>query len=186
MSQITINSLDEIGSASPDDFLIIWDTSAGATRKIKVSNLLDSSSSGGLSSGVPEILRGNVGQVSETRAIHNVFGGLLGNEVMWHKEETSHTVSATDMFKVNSVVTGSLDSGVSITKAAGDTHVYVNNKAISVGGPEVKVQHPTQNVRMRSIKGKRTAPLWFGVQCTEETLILKTKGWLSYSIQVYS
>lgn len=178
MAQITVNDLTEIGSADPNDFLLIWDSSAGATRKIKVSTLLGSSTGSSLSSGVPTIIRG---QMSNIAKMTTVSRGVRKASVR-QKDETK-TVSSENMFAVNSVVTGQIDDGVTITKSAGEETVYINNVAITVGGSSKEV---TLVERRHSYRNDKTAPYKVSVTISQEQITFVTGAYMNYNIQVYA
>ncbi len=184
MAQITIDSLTEIGSADPNDFLVIWDSSVGATRKIKVSNLLASGGGGAISSGVPVVLRGTLGEENLVRnGILRAFTGVVSG----YMPEHTYTIASENMFSLNSVVTGNLDGDITLTKVAGETHIFVNSTAISVGGGEITFQHPSQEVQFgMSGKTRNNSPLTMKLQCSEDALTIKTKGYLNYNLQVYA
>ncbi|MBQ45652.1 MAG: hypothetical protein CMK37_08355 [Porticoccaceae bacterium] len=178
MAQITVNDLTEIGSADPNDFLLIWDSSAGATRKIRVSNLLGSSTGSSLSSGVPVIIRG---QMSDIAKMTNIVRGVM--KASSRQKAETKTLSTQNMFAVNSVVTGQIDDGVSITKSAGEETVYINNVAITVGGASKEV---TIVNRRHSYRNDQTTPYKATVSISQEQIVLVTGAYMNYNIQVYA
>ena len=179
MAQITVNDLTEIGSADPNDFLLIWDSSIGATRKIKVSNLLSSSTGSSISSGVPVVIRGQMGNQGNMYTGQNIHK----NNRFYKQAEITKTISETNMFAVNSVVSGQIDSDLIITKAAGEETVYFNDVAITVGGAAKDVPVPERKYTKR---GSKVGGYTVNITVGSEQLTLRTGAYMNYSIQVYA
>ena len=177
MAQITVNDLTENASADPNDFLLIWDSSAGATRKIKVSTLLGSSTGSSLSSGVPTVIRGQMGDLAS-------MSYRQKNTTYLSKKQKDRvkTLSAENMFAGNSVVTGFLDDNLTITKTAGEETVYFNDVAITVGGAAKDVTLPARQHR----GSKSPTNYKINISISEEQMVLRTGSYINYNIQVYA